>query len=419
MQCAEVLLLRPAMLQYRLPLEGTCPWVAIPPPRSHLFWSLSRSRPSSALVQISRGWARRVLLAVSEREARLEAAERFRGRDPPLFVCPECHEFGCSTRQGLDEHLSNASWHETHAAVQVKSPLQSIIPPCAVEAVCYVITNEPCVTRVVRFELHVSPFFVAQPFNSLGSIFRGYCMHRSIYDSTLLSLLQLTLNGKLTFAVSCSKQDGDPSAVRISALPFVTPVRCSTVWLGFPLHKLVTVTTRDSACGTHLPATVTSSSTASPPSSALPPGCPTSIYQAIFEENADLVAVAKQAGGRDRFPEYCQVARDLPDEMELQVHQEPVRHRDLRRSIDDAVHAFVVKWGRISQFNAACQSCGTVGQLFLVEFSEPAVVFIAFQVWNVWSSTTARASLETTSVCDGCMCFVTHATPAGAFLRRQ
>lgn len=147
----------------------------------------------------------------------------------------------------------------------------------------------------------------------------------SIYDSTLLSLLQLTLSGKRTSAVSCSKQDGDPPNVKISALPFVMPARCITVWLACPLHKLATVTTLDSACGTHLPATVTSSCTASPPFSALPPCYPTSISQAIFEENADLVAVAKQAGGRDRFPEYCQVARDLPDEMELQVHQEPVR----------------------------------------------------------------------------------------------
>lgn len=72
-----------------------------------------------ALLQISRDWARRLILVVCEREARLQAAESFRGRDPPRFVCPECHEFGCSTPDGLDEHLANSSWHETHAALQV------------------------------------------------------------------------------------------------------------------------------------------------------------------------------------------------------------------------------------------------------------------------------------------------------------
>lgn len=71
-------------------------------------------------VQISRDWARRVILAVAEREARLEAMERFRGVDPPRFVCPECHEFGCSTSDALGAHLrDNEAWHAEHAALEV------------------------------------------------------------------------------------------------------------------------------------------------------------------------------------------------------------------------------------------------------------------------------------------------------------
>lgn len=71
--------------------------------------------------QISRDWARRVILAVGEREARLEAAERFRISEPPRFVCPECHEFGCSSASLLDEHLRDESWHDIHVILQVFS----------------------------------------------------------------------------------------------------------------------------------------------------------------------------------------------------------------------------------------------------------------------------------------------------------
>lgn len=71
-------------------------------------------------TQISRDWACRVVLAVGEREARLQATEMFRSRDPPRFVCPECHEFGCSDADGLDEHLLNRVWHKTHAALQAR-----------------------------------------------------------------------------------------------------------------------------------------------------------------------------------------------------------------------------------------------------------------------------------------------------------
>lgn len=71
-------------------------------------------------AQISRDWARRVILAVGEREARLEAMERFRGVDPPCLVCPECREFGCSTSDALGEHLrDNEAWHVEHAALEV------------------------------------------------------------------------------------------------------------------------------------------------------------------------------------------------------------------------------------------------------------------------------------------------------------
>lgn len=56
---------------------------------------------------------------VGEREARLRAVEVFRGREPPRFVCPLCHEFGCSTAEGLDEHLRETTWHEVNAALQV------------------------------------------------------------------------------------------------------------------------------------------------------------------------------------------------------------------------------------------------------------------------------------------------------------
>lgn len=73
-------------------------------------------------TQISRHWARRVILAVGEREARLEAMERFRGMEPPRLVCPECREFGCSTPDALGEHLrDNEAWHAAHAALEVTS----------------------------------------------------------------------------------------------------------------------------------------------------------------------------------------------------------------------------------------------------------------------------------------------------------
>lgn len=75
-------------------------------------------------VELSRNWARRVILAVGEREARLEAMEIFRGNgvgNAPRFVCPECHEFGCSATDGLDEHRrENVSWHAVHAALKVR-----------------------------------------------------------------------------------------------------------------------------------------------------------------------------------------------------------------------------------------------------------------------------------------------------------
>lgn len=37
------------------------------------------------------------------------------------------------------------------------------------------------------------------------------------------------------------------------------------------------------------------------------------------------MAVARRAGGADSFPEYFHVARDMPEETELQVHEEAVR----------------------------------------------------------------------------------------------
>lgn len=43
-----------------------------------------------------------------------------------------------------------------------------------------------------------------------------------------------------------------------------------------------------------------------------------------FEENADLLAVAKRVCGGERFPEYFQVARNLSEEMELTVYDQPV-----------------------------------------------------------------------------------------------
>lgn len=52
------------------------------------------------------------------------------------------------------------------------------------------------------------------------------------------------------------------------------------------------------------------------------PACPS---QERFEENADIVAIAKRAGGADSFPEYFHVARNMPEETELQVHEEAVR----------------------------------------------------------------------------------------------
>lgn len=77
------------------------------------------------IMKISKDWARRVILTAGEREARLEAAERFRGGDPPRFICPECNEFGCSSAEALTDHLHETSWHEMHAALRVR---QLIIP---------------------------------------------------------------------------------------------------------------------------------------------------------------------------------------------------------------------------------------------------------------------------------------------------
>lgn len=76
--------------------------------------------------QVTRDWARRVILTVGEREARLETTERFRGDSPPRFVCPVCHEFGCSTADALDEHVRDASWHDVNAALQVRRNVVSI-----------------------------------------------------------------------------------------------------------------------------------------------------------------------------------------------------------------------------------------------------------------------------------------------------
>lgn len=47
--------------------------------------------------------------------------------------------------------------------------------------------------------------------------------------------------------------------------------------------------------------------------------------QATFEDNADLVAVAKRAAGGESFPDYFEVARSMPEETEITVYQEPVR----------------------------------------------------------------------------------------------
>lgn len=69
-----------------------------------------------------------MILVVGEREARLQAAERFRGLDPPRFVCPECHEFGCSTADALDEHLGDEPWHAVNAALQVGRVLLQTLP---------------------------------------------------------------------------------------------------------------------------------------------------------------------------------------------------------------------------------------------------------------------------------------------------
>ncbi|CAM9368730.1 unnamed protein product, partial [Sphacelaria rigidula] len=67
-----------------------------------------------------RAWARRVILAVGERDARLQAADIFRDSNMPRFLCPECHEFGCSSADTLDYHLSDTKWHANHASLQEK-----------------------------------------------------------------------------------------------------------------------------------------------------------------------------------------------------------------------------------------------------------------------------------------------------------
>lgn len=78
-----------------------------------------------------------MILAVGEREARLRAAEVFRGRDPPRFVCPECHEFGCSTAGGLDEHLRDTgAWHRVNEALQVRRRAKAALAEAPAAAVC-------------------------------------------------------------------------------------------------------------------------------------------------------------------------------------------------------------------------------------------------------------------------------------------
>ena len=81
-----------------------------------------------------------MILAVGEREARLEAADKFRGTDPPRFVCPECHEYGCSSADGLDEHLRNTSWHDVQAALQVLCFVFAAINKCLGGGAWYVRT---------------------------------------------------------------------------------------------------------------------------------------------------------------------------------------------------------------------------------------------------------------------------------------
>ncbi|CAM9590049.1 unnamed protein product, partial [Scytosiphon promiscuus] len=88
------------------------------PSRKELRGLASQQRRRERSGEVARDWARRVVLAVGEREARLESAERFRGHHPPRFVCPLCHEFGSSTQDGLDEHVRDASWHDVNAALQ-------------------------------------------------------------------------------------------------------------------------------------------------------------------------------------------------------------------------------------------------------------------------------------------------------------
>lgn len=48
------------------------------------------------------------------------------------------------------------------------------------------------------------------------------------------------------------------------------------------------------------------------------------IAQEKFDENADLVAVAKRAGGQS-FPDYFEVSRAMPEETEIIVYEKPVR----------------------------------------------------------------------------------------------
>lgn len=47
-------------------------------------------------------------------------------------------------------------------------------------------------------------------------------------------------------------------------------------------------------------------------------------FKTAFEENADLVAVAKSFTGGDKFPDYYYICRDLPEETELPVFEHPV-----------------------------------------------------------------------------------------------
>lgn len=51
------------------------------------------------------------------------------------------------------------------------------------------------------------------------------------------------------------------------------------------------------------------------------------VSQEKFEENADLVAIARRAAGGESFPDYFEVSRSMAEETEIPVFQEPVRPR--------------------------------------------------------------------------------------------